>query len=67
MFDPKLVKSAESSIEKFKRFEKTIDSDTESVFFRNMLSALKLKVQGAAKELRREHKKHYQRLNDFGA
>ena len=51
----------------FKKYENTIDSETESIFFRNMLSALKMKVQVSAKSLRAEQKIHYQRLNDFGA
>lgn len=54
-------------VENFKRYENTIDNNTEQVFFRNMHSSLKLKVQTAAKSLRKEQKKHYQRLNEFGA
>lgn len=62
-----LVKKAESSISHFKRFESTVDNQTEHVFFNNMLSSMRIKVQSAARDLRQEQKKHYQRLSDFGA
>ena len=62
-----LVKKAEGAIGHFKRFESTVDNDTEHVFFNNMLSSLRIKVQGAARELRQEQKRHYQRLSDYGA
>jgi len=32
-----------------------------------MLNSLRIKVQSAAKELRKEQKRHYQRLSDFAA
>lgn len=61
------MKKAEGAISHFKRFESTIDNDTETVFFNNMLNSLRIKVQSAAKDLRKEQKLHFQRLSDFGA
>lgn len=62
-----IVKKAEETAAKFKKFEATISNDDEATFFHNMHTAMKLKVQSAAKELRNEQKKHHQRLVDFGA